>query len=184
MPRHRRSSNMQLATAQAASEFEWIHGRRLRVHRAEDGQLQLQWTSCAEAHHAMYGLRLPSIPNRRVVVSEIHPISGSVMTSNERANAVKNERKARLAPIFTAHACLQIEEMRLCRESAPACRPNSPTSGAMQNSHAFIFDTLHCVSVFRLHKGVWWQPLLSHARKLLKCLPKALNRVRARVTCV
>ena len=58
---------------------------------------------------AMYGFRLPLMPNRCRVESDIQPINGSVMTSNERASAVKNDRKARPAPMLTAQrhpACL------------------------------------------------------------------------------
>ena len=36
------------------------------------------------------------------VLTEIQPNRGSVMTSKERASAVKNERNARLAPMLTA----------------------------------------------------------------------------------
>ena len=50
----------------------------------------------------MYGLRRPWIPKREVVESEIQPITGSVMTSKDRANAVKKDKNASPAPIFTA----------------------------------------------------------------------------------
>ena len=53
-------------------------------------------------HQAMYGLRRPFMPKRLTVESEIQPIMGSVMTSKERARAVKKDRKASPAPRVTA----------------------------------------------------------------------------------
>ena len=46
----------------------------------------------------MKGLRLPAAQRR---VSETHPMTGSVMTSKERAMAVKKLRKGSPTPLAT-----------------------------------------------------------------------------------